>query len=150
MEKEKLMNELIAVSMISILLLAGCSTTKQLEITTTPIEKPALVLPAADTLNLQDVEWFVINEENVETVWKRIADDKKDIVLFGLTDDGYEQLALNLSDIMTLIQQQKAIIGAYKEYYEDAEKAIDDANAEKEEADKANKANADKKWWELK
>ena len=141
------MNELIAVSMISILLLAGCSTTKQLEITTTPIEKPALVLPAADTLNLQDVEWFVINEENVETVWKRIADDKKDIVLFGLTDDGYEQLALNLSDIMTLIQQQKAIIGAYKEYYEDAEKAIDDANAEKEEADKAN---ADKKWWELK
>ncbi len=144
------MNELIAVSMISILLLAGCSTTKQLEITTTPIEKPALVLPAADTLNLQDVEWFVINEENVETVWKRIADDKKDIVLFGLTDDGYEQLALNLSDIMTLIQQQKAIIGAYKEYYEDAEKAIDDANAEKEEADKANKANADKKWWELK
>jgi outer membrane murein-binding lipoprotein Lpp len=147
MEKEKLMNELIAVSMISVLLLAGCSTTKQLEITTTPIEKPALVLPAADTLNLQDVEWFVINEENVETVWKRIADDKKDIVLFGLTDDGYEQLALNLSDIMTLIQQQKAIIGAYKEYYEDAEKAIDDANAEKEEADKAN---ADKKWWELK
>lgn len=141
------MNELIAVSMISVLLLAGCSTTKQLEITTTPIEKPALVLPAADTLNLQDVEWFVINEENVETVWKRIADDKKDIVLFGLTDDGYEQLALNLSDIMTLIQQQKAIIGAYKEYYEDAEKAIDDANAEKEEADKAN---ADKKWWELK
>ena len=144
------MNELIAVSMISVLLLAGCSTTKQLEITTTPIEKPALVLPAADTLNLQDVEWFVINEENVETVWKRIADDKKDIVLFGLTDDGYERLALNLSDIMTLIQQQKAIIGAYKEYYEDAEKAIDDANAEKEEADKANKANADKKWWELK
>ena len=67
MEKEKLMNELIAVSMISVLLLAGCSTTKQLEITTTPIEKPALVLPAADTLNLQDVEWFVINEENVES-----------------------------------------------------------------------------------
>ena len=141
------MNELIVISLVGALLLSGCSTTKELNITTEPIQKPALVLPNVDQLNLQDVEWFVINEENVETVWKRIADDKKDIVLFGLTDDGYEQLALNLSDIMTLIQQQKAIIGAYKEYYEDAEKAIDDANAEKEEADKAN---ADKKWWELK
>jgi len=147
------MNELIAVSMISVLLLAGCSTTKQLEITTTPIEKPALVLPAADTLNLQDVEWFVINEENVETVWKRIADDKKDIVLFGLTDDGYEQLAVNLSDIMTLIQQQKAIIGAYKNYYESANEAIDEANSQNDEVNKkVNDINEDKnnkKWWQL-
>lgn len=140
------MNELIVVSMISVLLLAGCSTTKELEITTTPIDKPALVLPNVDELNLTNVDWFVINEENVEEVWQRLSDENKDIVLFGLTDDGYEALAINLSDIMTLVQQQKAIIVAYKDYYEDAEKAIDDANAKKEEADKAA---ADKKWYEL-
>tara|TARA_B110001454_G_scaffold213311_1_gene231267 strand:+ start:897 stop:1337 length:441 start_codon:yes stop_codon:yes gene_type:complete len=143
---EKSMNELIVVSMISVLLLAGCSTTKELEITTTPIDKPALVLPNVDELNLTNVDWFVINEENVEEVWQRLSDENKDIVLFGLTDDGYEALAINLSDIMTLVQQQKAIIVAYKDYYEDAEKAIDDANAKKEEADKAA---ADKKWYEL-
>ncbi|SVC86403.1 uncharacterized protein METZ01_LOCUS339257, partial [marine metagenome] len=43
-----------------------------------------------------------MNEENVEEVWQRLSDENKDIVLFGLTDDGYEALAINLSDIMKL------------------------------------------------
>ncbi len=148
------MNKLIVLSIIATLFLAGCSSSvKELNITTKPIEKPALVLPNVDQLNLTEVEWFVINEENVDTIWQRLSDDKKDIVLFGLTDDGYEQLAVNLSDIMTLIQQQKAIIGAYKNYYESANEAIDEANSQNDEVNKkVNDINEDKnnkKWWQL-
>lgn len=141
------MNKLLVLSIIATVFLAGCSSSvKELNVTTKPIEKPVLVLPNADTLNLQEVEWFVINEENVDEVWARLSDDKKDIVLFGLTDDGYEKLSLNMSDIMTLIQQQQAIIGAYKNYYETAEEAIDNKN---EEDRVKQEEESNKKFWEL-
>ena len=41
-------------------------------------------------------------------------------MLIGLSDDGYEILALNYSDIMAYIQQQNAIIKAYRNYYEES------------------------------
>ena len=47
-----------------------------------------------------------------------------------------------MSDIMKLLQQQKAIIAAYQNYYEESEKALEDANSEikgaKDEVDKQN------------
>ena len=65
-------------------------------------------------------------------------------MLIGLTDDGYEILAMNMSDIMKLLQQQKAIIAAYQNYYEESEQALEDANSEiegaKQQVDKQNNA----------
>jgi hypothetical protein len=135
------------VIVLSILLaafvLSSCtSTPRQIEISAKPIEKPKLVLPPADELRLKDLEWVVINEENAQEVWERLKKDKKDPVLIGLTDDGYEILAMNMSDIMKLLQQQKAIIAAYQNYYEESEQALENANSEiqgaKEEVDKQN------------
>jgi hypothetical protein len=149
LEKEELMNRHVGrgVIVLSILLaafvLSSCtSTPRQIEISAKPIEKPKLVLPPADELRLKDLEWVVINEENAQEVWERLTKDKKDPVLIGLTDDGYEILAMNMSDIMKLLQQQKAIIAAYQNYYEESEQALEDANSEiqgaKEEVDKQN------------
>lgn len=121
--------------LITVLLLAGCAAPpRQIEISAKPINKPALVLPPVEQLRLKDVEWIVINQENAEEVWARLVKDKKDPALIALTDDGYEKLSLNLSDIMTLLQQQKEIIAAYKNYYEESEKALENANTEIENA----------------
>lgn len=147
----------VAIFLLAVVFLAGCSTTPRvLDITTTPIDKPALVLPGVDKLNLKDVEWIVITESNVQEIWQRLSDDKKDIVLFGLTDDGYEQLTVNFADIMAMIQQQQAIIAAYKNYYEASEDALDKANTNLENVNKdvnnvnkKSKADADKEWWKL-
>ena len=99
----------LLVAIIAVALLAGCTAKPRIiEISATPIEKPKLVLPPSDELRLKDLEWIVINEENAQEVWERIKKDKKDPVLIGLTDDGYEVLANNMSDIMKLLQQQKA------------------------------------------
>tara|TARA_B100000035_G_C21016062_1_gene561878 strand:- start:1264 stop:1737 length:474 start_codon:yes stop_codon:yes gene_type:complete len=144
MEKEKPMKTLI-VAILGLALLAGCtSTPRQIEISAKPIDKPKLVLPPAEELRLKDLTWVVINEENYKEVFEKLKKDKKDPVLIGLTDDGYEILAMNMSDIMKLLQQQKAIIAAYQNYYEESEQALEDANSEiegaKEQVDKQNNA----------
>jgi len=125
----------LTIALVGILILAGCSSPpRKIEISARPIDKPELILPPAQQLNLKEVEWVVINEENANEVFAKLLKDKKDPVLIGLTDDGYEVLALNYSDIMAYIQQQNAIIKAYENYYVLSEEALDDANNEIENA----------------
>jgi hypothetical protein len=38
-------------------------------------------------------------------------------VLFAITADGYEALALNLSDVRSMIQQQQKVIAVYQDSY---------------------------------
>ena len=134
MEKEESMKTL-AVALVGILILAGCSSPpRQIEISAKPITKPELILPPAQQLNLKEVEWVVINQENAPQVFEKLLKDKKDPVLIGLTDEGYEVLSLNYSDIMAYIQQQNAIIKAYENYYVLSEQALEDANQEIENA----------------
>jgi hypothetical protein len=134
MEKEKSMRAL-AVALVGVLLLAGCSTpVRQIEISAKPIEKPNLILPPAQELRLKDLEWVIITQENAQEVFEQLLKDRKDPVLIGLTDDGYEILSLNYSDIMAYIQQQNAIIKAYRNYYEESEQALQDANKQIENA----------------
>ena len=149
MEKEKLMRIGLAITAIlSLAILSGCSSTsiRPIEISATPIEKPQLILPPADQLSLKDIEWIIINKENVEEVFAQLQADKKDPALIGLSDEGYELLSLNYSDIMAYIQQQNAIITAYRNYYEKSEQALEDANAQiegaKAEVDAQNNAPA--------
>ena len=108
--------------------LAACSTQpQQIEISTKPVEKPTLVLPPVDELNMKTVEWIVINEANVDQVIAKLQSEGKAFALYALTGDGYGNLSLNFSDIRALVQQQQAIIAAYEGYYKEAEQALDKA-----------------------
>ena len=125
----------VFVALLGFALLTGCASQPQrIEISAKPIEKPNLILPPAQQLNLKDVEWVIINQENAEEVFAQLLEDKKDPVLIGLTDEGYEILSLNYSDIMAYIQQQNAIIKAYRNYYEESEQALENANSQIEGA----------------
>ena len=118
----------IFVALLGLALLAGCTSTPQrIEISAKPIDKPELILPQVEQLRLKDVEWVIINQDNYQEVFDKLLEDGKDPVLIGLTDDGYEVLSLNMSDIMRLIAQQRQIIAAYQNYYEESEEALDDA-----------------------
>ena len=130
MEKEELMRITI-LALVGLLFLSACSSPPRvIEISSKPITKPELILPPAQQLNLKEVEWIIITEENQQEVFAKLLEDKKDPVLIGLTDDGYEVLGLNYSDIMSYIQQQNAIIKAYENYYVLSEQALEDANQE--------------------
>ncbi len=117
---------LIALLMIPLLGITGCATTKTVKVLSEPVNSVALNPPNIRNLELQGIKWFIVTPENIDEVFKKLEDQKKDVVLFGITDDGYKGLALNLAQIRELLLQQKAIIEAYKEYYEETEQRIED------------------------
>jgi len=117
---------LVALLMIPLLGITGCATTKTVKVLSEPVNSVALNPPNIRDLELQGVRWFIVTPENIDEVFKELEDQNKDVVLFGITDDGYKGLALNLAQIRELLLQQKAIIEAYKEYYEETEQRIEE------------------------
>jgi len=111
------------------LLISGCSSLqpRQIEVSTVPVEKPELELPDTDEIRLREVEWTLITPDNVEDVLEQAEGSGRPVVFFALTDKGYENLGLNISDIRALIQQQKTIISAYENYYKESQEALDGA-----------------------
>ena len=91
-----------------------------------PVEEVKLNPPTVRKLELQNIKWYIVTPENAEEVFAELANTKTDVVLFALTDDGYKGLSLNLGQIRELIAQQQAIISAYKEYYKEVERRIDE------------------------
>jgi hypothetical protein len=71
-----------------------------------------------DPLRLQPIDWVVITPDNAEEVFQRLENKEIDLVIFGLTDDGYKQLAITISELRNMINLQRNIIIKYKEYYE--------------------------------
>jgi hypothetical protein len=100
---------------------------REIEISTKPVEKPKLELPKADQIRMRNVEWIVINKDNYKEVFDKLSKSGRPIAVFGLTDQGYANLGLNLSDIRAYVQQQQAIIAAYERYYKDADEKLNNA-----------------------
>jgi hypothetical protein len=81
---------------------------------------------------MKGVDYLIVTKDNIEAVWSELEASDKSIVLFALTSDGYENLALNNAEILRFLSEQRAVIIAYKEYYEKADKTIDDYNKDNE------------------
>jgi hypothetical protein len=113
---------------ISLLLLSGCAfpglglfsktDVKPVEIVSKPIERSRLDLPDPKPLKGREFEWFIITPENADEVFNKLKEKNVDLVLIGLTDVGYEELAMTMAEVRNLIAQQRTIIIKYKEYYE--------------------------------
>ena len=133
MANRSIVNVLGCLTLIAVI--SGCSSMPQpITISAKPIEKPELVLPQSDQLFQRKIEWIIITPENVDEQFEKVSESGRSMAIFGVTDDGYQKLALNLSDLRAYIQQQKAILAAYEGYYKASEDAIEDANDSMEEA----------------
>lgn len=103
----------------TLLLVTACSSRPdQVVVNTKPIERSPLVLPQADQFSSRDVKWIVVTPDNVQEVFDKLEADGRPIVIFALTEEGWENLTLNMADLLKLVQQQKAINIAYEEYYQ--------------------------------
>lgn len=109
----------VPILLILTTVLSGCSTRPAQEISYTPrtIDKPNLILPPIDTLNMKEVDFIVITPENVEEVFAELKRNGKAIVVFAVDQNGYENLSLNMAQILQILSQQQAVIAAYENYY---------------------------------
>jgi len=107
--------------------LAGCASwglfgkrVEPITVSTVPLEKTPLALPDPAPLKSKPIRWVVITPDNVDAVWERLSQDDDDVVVFALTADGYQQLAVTIAELRNLIATQRVIIQKYREYYEPA------------------------------
>lgn len=108
----------ILITLLSSLFLFSCGTTiKPIDVNVNQVKRAPLVLPKVDKFAPDDVDWWIISEETAEERFVEMQEAGYDPVVFGLTDEGYKSLSINQKKIMTLIQQQQAVIDAYEEYY---------------------------------
>ena len=127
MVKRSIANVLGCLIILSVI--SGCSSLpKQIFVSAEPIEKPKLILPESDELDLREVEWVILVKENWEEQWAKLEKSGDALAFFATTDSGYENLGLNYSDIRAFIQQQEAILAAYRSYYLEAEEEFNEAN----------------------
>ena len=72
--------------------------------------------PLPGEIDLLDVNFFVITEENldgqIKTIEKLLDGN---FVVFALTPDGYEKMAENFQEVRRYVRQQKELIIYYRE-----------------------------------
>ncbi len=117
----------LLIATILLPLISGCSilgwkSVEPIEIKTKAVERTRLNLSDPAPIQARELQWVIITKDNAQEVFKRLEEKGVDIVLFGLTDEGYEQLALTMAELRNYIAQQKTIIIKYKDYYEPKEK----------------------------
>lgn len=97
-----------------ILLTTGCSGVR---IFATPPEEPIIIHPPPPpAVVMRDVEWTVYNRERLEELLENAAPGEE-IVLITLTPRGYENLSLNIADVLRYVREQKEIILYYRRLF---------------------------------
>lgn len=72
--------------------------------------------PLPQEIDLLNVNFFVITEENLEDKFKEIEKMLDgQFVVFALTPDGYEKMAENFQEVRRYVLQQKELIIYYRE-----------------------------------
>ena len=102
-------------------LLSSCSSVKQLEVFKTEVPRAKLDLSDPEAPKIDDLNWIIITSENADEVFAKLEEKNIDPVLFGLTDDDYETLAVNFAQIRAYMIKQKLTLDQYREYYEPTE-----------------------------
>ena len=122
-------NLLVFPLIATLLLSSGCSyfknPLKQIEIKTVEVERVIPTQNRPRPVDLNDIYFYVVTEQNFEDFKKRFAKENGDLVGYVLSVRDYETLALNMAEIKRYIQQQKEIIIYY-------EKAVEPKTREEE------------------
>jgi hypothetical protein len=103
----------------SILLLSNCGPGTQEErvVLQTEYLTPNIpIQPSPDPVIWNDVDWYVVNEDNLDQFLERINNDAGNVVFFAITPQGYENLAIGIGELRRYVLQQQEIIA----YYENA------------------------------
>ena len=112
------------------LLLSSCGylrkPEKEIVVQTVEVQKVIPVQPRPKPVDMTDVKFYVVTEENYEEFKEKFMKTNNDFVFYVVSVHDYENLALNMSELFRYIKQQKEIVI----YYEEAVKVKPQEKAE--------------------
>ena len=129
-----LRNYLTVLSLLLLcLLLTNCGylrkPEKEIVVQTVEVQKVIPVQPQPKPIDMTDVKFYVVTEENYDEFKEKFMKRNNDFVFYVVSVHDYENLALNMSELYRYIKQQKEIVVYY-------EKAVTDKPQEKEDVKK--------------
>ena len=129
-----LKNYLTVLSLLLLcLLLTNCGylrkPEKEIVVQTVQVQKVIPVQPQPKPIDITDVKFYVVTEENYDEFKEKFMKRNNDFVFYVVSVHDYENLALNMSELYRYIKQQKEIVIYY-------EKAVTDKPQEKEDVKK--------------
>ena len=115
------------------LLLSSCGylrkPEKEIVVQTVEVQKVIPVQPQPKPIDMTDVKFYVVTEENYDEFKQKFMKTNNDFVFYVVSVHDYENLALNMSELFRYIKQQKEIVVYY-------EKAVTDKPQEKPDVKK--------------
>ena len=112
------------------LLLSSCGylrkPEKEIVVQTVEVQKVIPVQPRPKPVDMTDVKFYVVTEENYEEFKEKFMKTNNDFVFYVVSVHDYENLALNMSELFRYIKQQKEIVVYY-------EKAVTEKPQEKKD-----------------
>ena len=87
----------------------------QVVVQTEYIERNIPIQQRPSPVEMPNVEWYVVNSDNVDEFLERIKNDVGEVVFIAVTPKGYENLALGIADLRRFILQQREIIVYYEQ-----------------------------------
>ena len=101
------------------LLLSSCGylrkPEKEIVVQTVEVQKVIPVQARPKPVDMTDVKFYVVTEENYEEFKEKFMKTNNDFVFYVVSVHDYENLALNMSELFRYIKQQKEIVIYYEE-----------------------------------
>ena len=100
------------------LIISSCSSwnpLKTIEVKTVEVERNVPLQNRPRQLQLNDIHWYVVTEENFAEFKKKFQEENGDpLVAYVISVKDYETLAIDMAEIKRYIEQQKQIIIYYE------------------------------------
>ena len=100
------------------LVISSCSSwnpLKTIEVKTVEVERNVPLQNRPRQLQLNDIHWYVVTEENFAEFKKKFQEENGDpLVAYVISVKDYETLAIDMAEIKRYIEQQKQIIIYYE------------------------------------
>ena len=104
------------------LLLSSCGyirkPEKEIVVKTIEVQKIVPIQPQPKPVDMIDVKFYVVTEENYEKFKEKFMKTNNDYVFYAVSVHDYENLAFNMAELYRYIRQQKEIIIYYEKAVE--------------------------------
>ena len=104
------------------LLLSSCGDIrkpeKEIIVKTVEVHKIIPIQPQPKPVDMIDVKFYVVTEENYEEFKEKFMKTNNDYVFYAVSVHDYENLAFNMAELYRYIRQQKEIIIYYEKAVE--------------------------------